>query len=88
MEIYTLSYASFYGDELYNETKVYTDKEKLKEGYREYVLDIAENICDDEEKEQFLAKYGNDDALYRVVEWENFSGEQIYRLVFDKVVID
>ena len=42
------------GDE--SETNV-TDKVKLKEGYSEYVRDIAENICDDEEKEQFLAKY-------------------------------
>ena len=78
MKVYSITYASYFGDELFCDTELYTDEEKFNEGYRHSVEDIAENIGDDEEKEDFLNQYL--DGISHEVNWENWTGEQSYQL--------
>ena len=54
MEIYSMTYVSLYSGQLWTETSIYNNMEDWKKAYKENILDIAENIDDDEGKEQFL----------------------------------
>lgn len=78
MKVYSITYASYFGDELFCDTQLYTDEEKFNEAYKHSVEDIAENIGDDEEKEDFLNQYL--DGISNEVNWENWTGEQSYQL--------
>lgn len=78
MKIYSITYASYFGDELFCDTEVYTEEEKFYEAYKNTVRDIAENIGDKEEQKEFLDAYL--DGISHEVNWKNWTGEQMYQL--------
>lgn len=78
MKIYSITYASYFGDELFCDTEVYTEEEKFYEAYKNTVRDIAENIGDKEEQKEFLDAYLN--GINHEVNWKNWTGEQMYQL--------
>lgn len=78
MKIYSITYASYFGDELFCDTEIYTEEEKFNEAYKNTVRDIAENIGDEEEQKEFLNKYL--DGISNEVNWENWTREQMYQL--------
>lgn len=81
MEIFTITYVSLYGGQLWSETKVYNDRELLKIDYKEYVGDIADKIDDDEEKDNFLKDYYEPEEICHNVHWENWDGTEMYMLI-------
>jgi len=78
MEIYTMIYISLYNGQLWSETNVYNNIDDLEKGYKEGIRDIAENIDDDDEREQFLEKYKS--TCDGNAHWENWDGTEMYAL--------
>lgn len=75
MQIYTITYASLYGGQMYTETKVFSDREELIKSYTDYIRGIAENIDDPEESEEFLKEYA---VFSWDAHWESWGGEEMY----------
>ena len=85
MDIFTITYASLYGGQMYTETKVFKDKEKLIEAYSDYIHGIADNIDDPDESEEFLKNYAIFDWE---AHWESWGGEEMYLVVSEAHTID
>lgn len=78
MEIYTMTYVSLYGGQLWTETNIYNNREEWEKAYKENILDIADNINNDEEKERFLKEFVS--KLDWNAHWENWDGTEMYIL--------
>ena len=78
MEIYTMTYVSLYGGQLWTETNIFNKRETWEEAYNEEIRYIAENIDNDEEREQFLKEY--ESQFDWDAHWENWDGTEMYIL--------
>lgn len=88
MEIYTITYASLCGGQLYTETKVFKDKEKLKQAYADYIRDIANNIIDPDECEHFCKEHETFDLVHSDAHWEAWGGDEMYIVASEAHTID
>lgn len=86
--IFTITYVSFYGGQLYSETRVYNDRSKMKSAYKAYVNDIADNIYDDGECEDFKRNYIEPSDICANVHWESLDGTQMYMLTTEVQIIN
>lgn len=75
MEIYSMTYVSLFNGQLWTETNIFNNRESWEEAYNEEIRDIADNIDDDEEKEQFLKEFESKFDFY--AHWENWDGTEM-----------
>lgn len=85
MVIYTITYASLCDDQLYTETKAFSDRESLMNAFAGYIRDIAENIDDPDENEEFVKKYA---TFTPEAHWESWSGYEMYTLTSSEHIIN
>lgn len=85
MVIYTITYASLCDDQLYTETKAFSDKESLMNAFAGYIRSIAENIDDPDESEEFVKKYA---TFTPEAHWEPWYGCKMYSLTSDEHIIN
>lgn len=78
MEIYSMTYVSLFMGQLWTETNIYNNREDWEKAYKNSILDIADNIADDEEKEKFLKEYESKFAWD--AHWETLDGTEMYLL--------
>ena len=78
MEIYSMTYVSLFMGQLWTETNIYNNREDWEKAYENSILDIAENIADDEEREQFLKEYKS--KFVWNAHWETLDGSEMYLL--------
>ena len=78
MEIYSMTYISLFMGQLYTETTIYNNREDWEKAYKDSILDIADNIADDEEKEKFLKEY--ESKFSWDAHWETWDGDERYLL--------